>query len=132
MSTCQLLARLLAVWQATEIGVGKAWGACKELAAGVDDRLLGLLPARLFPHFVQTGDRSSQNPNAFVVSASHWTAIPKDLHAMTEALQKAEEENERLRDAVCDMASALAEIADAFAEDWESEEAMDAMEQPLP
>ena len=51
---------------------------------------------------------------------------------MTEALQKAEQENERLRDVVCDMASALVEISDAFAEDWESDEAMDAMEHPLP
>ena len=51
---------------------------------------------------------------------------------MTEALQKAEQENERLRDVLYDMASALVEISDAFAEDWEREEAMDAMEQPLP
>ena len=50
---------------------------------------------------------------------------------MTEARQKAQMENERLREIVCDMASALVEISDAFADEG-GEEDMDATEQPWP
>jgi hypothetical protein len=48
---------------------------------------------------------------------------------MTEALQKAEQENERLREIVYDMASALLEISEAFADEG-GEEDMDATEEP--
>ena len=50
---------------------------------------------------------------------------------MTDALQKAEWENERLREIVYDMASALVEISEAFADEG-GEEDMDATEQPWP
>ena len=51
---------------------------------------------------------------------------------MTDALQKAERENERLREIVYDIASALVEISEAFADECGGEEDMDATEQPWP
>ena len=48
---------------------------------------------------------------------------------MTEALQKAEQENEKLREIVCHMASGYVQIFDAFLEKNEEDEGMD---QPWP
>jgi hypothetical protein len=48
---------------------------------------------------------------------------------MTEALQKAEQENKRLKDIVCHMASGYVQILDAFLEENEEDAGMD---QPWP
>ena len=51
---------------------------------------------------------------------------------MTEALQKAERENEMLRDVVCNLASAWAQVSDALVEEMDNEDDDEGIEDPWP